>query len=42
MLPTFMWDNRGLAVVQFPRNPEGVFVNHELTIASFLVNIFCR
>jgi GAF domain-containing protein len=40
MLPIFTRDDRGLAVVQFSRKPEKVFVNHELTIASFLVNKF--
>jgi hypothetical protein len=40
MLPIFTRDNRGLAVVQFSRKPEKVFVNHEITIASFLVNKF--
>jgi hypothetical protein len=38
MLPIFMWDNRSLAVVQFSRKPEKVFVNHEPTITFFLVN----
>jgi hypothetical protein len=30
--------NRGFAVVPFSRKQEKVFVNHELTVASFLAN----
>jgi hypothetical protein len=40
MLPIFTRDNRGLAIVQFSRRPEKVFMNPELTIASSLVNRF--
>jgi hypothetical protein len=38
MLPIFTRDDGGLTIAQFSRKPEKMSVNHELTIASFLVN----
>jgi hypothetical protein len=40
MLPVFIQDKHGVAIVPFSWKPEKMAVNHELTITFFLVNNF--